>query len=343
MVRQQPVRTWTALALAICFILAALFTVRADIDKQPRQWTAWAAYWATEGAGEEAESLKGSLAGLSLFAAYFNDEEQLFVPEELVWLKEDLEALGGQEVPFLLTIVNDVLKEDGKPLLKDRALLWRKLGDEEKRALHAREIIALALELGVQGIELDYENLGKDAALWQHYVAFISLMQAEATQAGLSLYVVLEPYAVSLTTFPAGPSYVVMLYNLYGNHSGPGPKADRAFIQRLAMQMLKNLPGKPAAALATGGFVWRSKGQVQSVTQKEAEALARDLGSAAVRDEASAALHFSGLEDGAGIEVWYADGKTLNAWAEVAEEAGIQRFYLWLLGGNEQSALKKIR
>ena len=32
--------------------------------------------------------------------------------------------------------------------------------------------------------------------------------------------------------YSVGPEYMVMLYNLYGLHSGPGPKADGPFIEK---------------------------------------------------------------------------------------------------------------
>lgn len=324
-------------------MLTGLYTVRAQPDPQPRQWIAWAAYWATEGVADEAQKLGDSLQGLSLFAAYYDSKEQLFIPEELTWLQEDLGQAFGRDVPLLLTIVNDRLVKGGKPTLKDRDLLWRKLGTQDARVRHAKEIIALAQQLEVKGIELDYENLGKDTALWQYYAVFIDHMQAEAMRAGLSLSVVLEPSVLDVVSFPEGPSYVVMLYNLYGNHSGPGPKADLAFIKRLAAQMKEKLPGCPAVALAADGFIWHGNGEVESLTEKEAVALARDMGVKVERDNTSGALHFEGILDGTDIHVWYADGETLSAWAKAAESEGIDSFYLWLLGGKEERSLDRLK
>ena len=60
-------------------------------------------------------------------------------------------------------------------------------------------------------------------------------MQAQA----LKLRVPLAPgTSFSTTHFIAGPEYVVMLYNLYGTHTLlPGPKADRAFVQKILANM----------------------------------------------------------------------------------------------------------
>ena len=63
-------------------------------------------------------------------------------------------------------------------------------------------------------------------------------MQAQA----LKLRVPLAPgTSFSTTHFIAGPEYVVMLYNLYGTHTLlPGPKADRAFVQKILANMVFN-------------------------------------------------------------------------------------------------------
>lgn len=38
-----------------------------------------------------------------------------------------------------------------------------------------------------------------------------------------------------------------MCYNLFGTHSGPGPKADRAFLEQMVARM-SNIPAKDRAS-----------------------------------------------------------------------------------------------
>lgn len=339
MVRKQHVGGRLFKLLLVVGLLAGCMPAQAAISPSPRQWTAWTAYWNMEGIGTEVEQLADHLRGLSLFAAYYDAQDRLFVPEELGLLQAEI---GQADLPLLLTIVNDRLEQDGKASLKDRPLVQRLLDSEQGRRRHAREIITLAKGMGVSGIEMDYENLGREPELWQHYVSFIAHLEEEAAHADLSLSVILEPSALPLAAFPAGPQYVVMLYNLHGHHSRPGPKADDAFVQRLSAQMLDQLPGEPAVALATGGFVWHQDGSIQPVTEQQARALADNMGTAPVRDSKSGALFFSWTGDQDAAVLWYADGETIRGWAGLAEEVGVKRFYLWLLGGNEFDSLVRL-
>jgi spore germination protein len=286
------------------------------------------------------EAAAGGLQAISLFAAYYDEVGQLFVPGEVQELMEALEeGPGGHSI--LLTVVNDVLLLEGGASLKDRQLMQERFRDAPAREAHAEEILDLALAMSVHGIELDFENLGKDTGLWQDYAAFIQLMQEKSTGAGLALSVVLEPSALGRTRFPEGPQYVVMFYNLHGNHSGPGPKADLDFIKKLARDMQAHLPGTPAAAFAGGGFDWGA-GRVSAVTELEAENLQTAHKAELHPDWGSGTLRFEYQKKGHRHEVWYADGTTLQKWAAAARGEGVNRFYLWLLGGNKPASLQML-
>jgi hypothetical protein len=128
-----------------------------------------------------------------------------------------------------------------------------------------------------------------------------------------------------------------MCYNLYGTHSGPGPKADRNFLQSV-FAVNRALPGQPSIAFATGGFDWGEDGTVVSLTQSDAVAIQEGNGISTERisrDSESAVLYFS-YYDLAGLshEVWYADGETLAFWRSLALDAGYISFDLFRLGGN---------
>ena len=135
-------------------------------------------------------------------------------------------------------------------------------------------------------------------------------------------------------TFPPGPTYVMMCYNLYGGHNGPGPKADAAFIQSLMAQMAA-LPGRKDFAIATGGFDW-CNAEVKQLTQEAAVALAAEHGVTPKRDAASRALSFLYKDDEARRhEVWYADRETLGYWAAIIRAGGdAGGISIWRLGGN---------
>ena len=192
------------------------------------------------------------------------------------------------------------------------------------------------------GVEIDYEKIWKDCETKDSFIPFIKELYAAATDHNLKLRVVLEPGTpFKDIELPAGPKYVVMLYNLYGKHSGPGPKADGSFIQKTIKKM-EALPGDKAVALATGGCLWEDygllglkSGRRQFLSQAEAVALRKKHKAVETRDPESADLHYSFDDNGKKTEVWYADAETLNAWITVAADAGVTDVSIWRLGGNE--------
>lgn len=205
--------------------------------------------------------------------------------------------------------------------------------------MHVKEILAIAETCGADGIDIDYERIGKDPKLVEAFAHFTQLLYLESIPAHKKIRIILEPSMPMDAPYSVGPEYVVMLYNLYGLHSGPGPKADGPFIEKTIRKM-EALPSKKAVAFSNGGCLWKDaglfglvKGTPRFITTAEAVRL-RDVHQAKPeRDEASAALHFSYQEDGHTYEVWYADEETLDAWTTLAANRGIPSVSLWRLGG----------
>jgi hypothetical protein len=197
---------------------------------------------------------------------------------------------------------------------------------------------------GAGGLEIDYEAIQSDVALWQRFVIFIEQLYTRTQSEGYPLRVVLGWNSAKYVTFPDGPQYSIMCYNLYGTHSGPGPKADRNFLQDV-FTANDVLPGQPSLAFATGGFDWGDDGSVVSLTQSDAIALREKYGVSAEdisRDCDSAVLNFYYFdEEGSLHEVWYADGDTLAFWRSLALDAGYASFDLFRLGGNSSADLSK--
>ena len=135
--------------------------------------------------------------------------------------------------------------------------------------------------------------------------------------------VLLEPNApLDEIELPEGPEYVMMCYNLHGQGTRPGPKANRRFLESL-VRKTRTLPGKVNFALATGGFDFDGNGTVKSITEKQVVELLALFEKSPEREEESQALFFDYIDNG-GIEhrVWYADSKTINYWIDILQQAG---------------------
>ena len=330
------------LSMLLFLIVGCYSGKQADVKaagQTKNQLSVWTVYWDAEEGTNEFRRFEKRLDEVSVFAAYFAEDGKLFLPEELILDKRV--AKKKKKLVEYLTIVNDRVLPDGSKEFKKTEFLHNLLNDQEKRKEHIENIIALAKSEHFDGVEIDYERVWKDCETKDSFVPFIKELYTATTANNLKLRVVLEPSTpFNDIELPTGPKYVVMLYNLYGMHSGPGPKADSAFIKKVLGKMAK-LPEPKAVAFATGGCLWSSAGEKKFITEKEAKQLLELYKADAQRDTASKVVTFKYLEGTTAYEVWYADAATLDYWISLAEESGIRDIAIWRLGSNE--TLNKIK
>lgn len=297
----------------------------------------WLVYWDVSDGLYDVQEWDADIHTVVYFAAYFDAELRVFIPEEIELLREGIATLLDHDPPAaLLSVTNDRLYEDGSAAQKDTALLRVLLADAESRAAHARELVDLALEGGYDGLEIDYEGLGKDMDLWSGMLSFLPQLSALTREAGLSLRVLIEANApFAQLDFPPEMDYLVMCYNLYGMHSGPGPKANPDFLRQIVGKTA-SLPGRWGYAIASGGYDWTGEGQVKNLTYRQGQELLDIYGAESKRDPDSGCLFFAYVDEmGERHEVWMADDLTLGMWREVLREAGDPEIDLWRMGGNK--------
>ncbi|MPL63513.1 hypothetical protein SDC9_09149 [bioreactor metagenome] len=303
------------------------------VAKEPVKRAVWLAYWDLDPGEKELKMIEKKIEKLSYFAVYFDANDGIFIPKELSDRKGEIDKKKGKYETYL-TFVNDKRNLDGSVVVKDIEILRRLFSDDAFMDKHIDEIITLTLQGGYDGIEIDYERIWKDEKVGRSFLRFADKLYLKAQKNNLKLRLVLEPSTpFASTDFSKGPEYVVMLYNLYGLHSAPGPKADKEFIQKTVTRM-KALPGEKSVAFSTGGCVWGDNGEKRFLTEVEAKTLAKTYGSETKRDKESQCMVFDYIDKGVSYQVWYADVKTLNAWIAIAKEQGENNISLWRLGGN---------
>lgn len=307
------------------------------------EFSAWLAYWDTERVELEVESGAPLLDNLMHFAAYFDKDGDVFVPENTSNMHKRLNELYGEgKFTDYLTIVNDKKNEEGPSSLKDTSLLYDLVGSDDQILVHVNELIQLTLDHGYDGLEIDYEAIRGDVELWTHFSKFVRELWNQASEHDIELRIVLEPNApIGTIDFPNGPEYIMMCYNLYGLNTIPGPKADRDFILKMIdkMELLESPIG---FAFATGGFDW-TEDKAQSITEIEANDLIRKYSSETRRDDDSKALYFSYIEEnGTHHVVWFADELTIAYWMSIPISRGHGHISLWRVGGNELQSLRSL-
>lgn len=307
--------------------------VKEEEPKREVSYSLWNAYWNLEGVEAQTEELAAHVKNVSFFAAYYDKDDAAFIPQETT----EFFAVNGEEYKKrgwnrYLTVVNDKINEDGSSSLKSPELLYRLFEKEETYKAHADSLVALAKDAGYDGLEIDYENIRKDNTLWEYYMNFIDYLYDKCTAEGLLLRVVIEMNIDSdKIPWVEGPSYSVMCYNLYGSHSGPGPKADHEFLKTV-MDKMKYVPGTVDYALANGGFDWGEDDSIVSLTTKQAEALMAEYGVTYKVDESGAKYYSYQDADGVSHEVWYGDQETLEQWMSWLQEGGNWDYSIWRLG-----------
>lgn len=306
----------------------------AEESTEKSTYTVWNVYWNLDGAEAQIEEMADDIQNVSYFAAYFDQDDHVFLPEDTrSFYEKTAAAYKERGWNRYLTIVNDQILADGSSDLKSTELLYRLLETQEACQAHAEELLTLVKQYGYDGLEIDYENIRKDETLWGYFMPFTAYLYQRCEEENLTLRIVIETnIEPEKIDWVEGPTYVVMCYNLYGGHSGPGPKADRDFLEEI-MEKMSHVPGKTDYALANGGFDWSDDGKVSGITTAQARQLLSESGASAERDEKSHAEYFTYQdENGVGHEVWYADEETMQTWMSWLEAEGNHQFSIWRLG-----------
>lgn len=273
---------------------------------------AWCVYWDGNSAQAAAENIS-KYDELILFGCIYEENYTLHIPEALEQLYGEFPK-SDQETKIYLSFINDVMQEDGTARQKSPEFLEQVLKDDALGDKLIDDMVSQTKKWGLDGIELDYENIQKGDNLWDDYLRFLARLYDRTEQEELLLRVVLGAYTpVEEYTFISGPQYVVMCYNLYGTHSGPGPKADMDFLKEMVERYSEM---DVAFAIANGGFEWDEQGKiVRSLTTDNAQKQAEDNAVKPERDGSGALYYTYAAQDGQHT-VWYGDDETMRQWEE---------------------------
>ncbi len=303
----------------------------------------WVVDWQWKSGMDDLRSISSGLTNVQVFAAYFDETDHLYftdqINEAMPVIFDTLKESGLADVD--LTLVNDRLNQDGTGVQKDPDLITRLMATDKSRSKHIDEIVDKLTKYNFGGVEIDYEKI-KDSD-WRNVCDFYTELYQRLHAMDKTLRIVLESrMPIEKLALPKGPTYVMMAYNLYGTHSGPGPKADLAFIIQLAARM-DQLPGENIIAISAGGFDWADQGKVTALTEKRASQLSLKSVNPPKRDAASRSVYFDYIDDDlAKHTVWYADEVTLSQWMSTLRQSGYPKIAIWRLGELGEDTLQQL-
>ena len=295
----------------------------------PQQIQAWAVYFDADRGMAELQEHGGLFDRVSLFAYELDPEgTPTPAPNMDVMMAPFFRLAAAKGFDPWVTVVNDVRYGVDSVLAKDSTLVHELIVDPARRLAHAREVAARVEGDGFKGLHLDYEQLAEsDQAQFQ---TFITTLGNELQQRGLGLEVVVEPVSGPLPA-AGSASVVVMAYDLFGTHSGPGPRSTPAFVTGLGPRANVDSDSAAALAVAVGGFAWGPDGDVNSVDWSDAQRLA-DTAQRTQRDVSGVSTAHLGNS----TEIWFEDPESLLGKWRAGWEAGFRRLAIWRLGGNDE-------
>ncbi len=312
----------------------------------------WIVPWDFE-AGLQSVTRSGGLVDeVFLFAARFDSSGSIVLDERKArWADavRDAHAAGAR---VFLTIVNDVVKEGSSPpVLKDSDLVRAFLASPERSAAHRADIVSLAARLGVDGVDLDYENL--PAGERDRFSSFVRALADELHARGLALSVTVQPKTGETTS--RGPGAMdwralcsaadriqVMLYNQHNASTGPGPVAGIDWVRRVTDYGLKACPATSIVpVLKVSGMDW-GPDRSSWLSFSEATELIARVKPRLRRDRQDRVPWFAYRTAEGRHVVYYEDASSLRAKADVLKGRGLSRIVLWSLGSEDPETAVRI-
>jgi len=295
---------------------------------------------------------RGRYDDVFLFAARLDPEGRVVLDDRTARWPEavrDARQAGGR---VWLTVVNDRVAGGSSPaVLKDADLVHDLIATPERAAAHRDDIVAMALRLGVDGVDLDYENL--PASERSALTGFVARL-AEALHAHkLALSVTVQPKAGESKA--RGPGALdwgalcasadrlqVMLYNQHNASTEPGPVAGVDWASRVldygstrcAASSLVGVVKASGMDWGPGGARWLSFSEVSSLVDRVHPRIRRT--------RADRVPWFTYRDASGRHTVYFEDAESLGAKAAAVRRRGWAGVVLWSFGSEDPKAAARI-
>jgi hypothetical protein len=335
--RQRILVRCDRLSVSAVFLVSAISCAPNWGAARPLELDAWVVYYDADRGLAELQEYGGLFDRVSLFAYELDgDGTPTLAPGMDQMVAPFLELAAAERFEPWVTVVNDVRYSLDSVLAKDSSVVRSLIVDPVRRAAHARDIAARVAGDGFHGLHLDYERVPESDAV--QYQDFIGKLSHELEQRGLGLEVVVEPEDGPPPVLSSA-RVTVMAYDLFGLHSGPGPRSTPTFVSQLSHQAGLDSQGAAAVAIAVGGFAWEPSGDVRSLDWSTSHRLASETPSG----RRSVVDHVPHVRLRDGTEIWYEDTESLLSKWQAAWAVGFRRLAIWRLGGNDSTLFNMIR
>ena len=326
-------------------LLTCAGTVVAPAAEQASGLGGWIVPWDFEAGMRSVASAHGLLDEVFLFAARLDPKGSIILDERKGRWPDAVREARAAGARVWLTVVNDVVDQTSSgSVLKDSDVVHGLLASPEQGAAHRADIVSTASRLGVDGVDLDYENLPAEER--DRFSSFVRALARELHARGLALSLTVQPKTgESASRGPAAMDWSalcsaadriqVMLYNQHNASTGPGPVAGIDWVRRVVDYGLKVCPASSIVPVlkvsgmdwGPGRSVWLSFAEASSIIARVRPRLRRDRYDRVPWFTYRAA-------DGRHV-VYFEDAQSLAAKADVLKGRGLSRILLWSLGSQD--------
>ena len=312
----------------------------------------WIVPWDFEAGMRSVAHNRGVFGDVFLFAARFDSSGRVVLDERKGHWPDAVRDARSAGARVWLTVVNDVARaRSSGSVLKDSDVVHELLASPERSAAHRADILDAATRLGVDGVDLDYENL--PVAERERFSSFVRALAEELHAHGLALSVTVQPKtAESKATGPgamdwsvlclAADRIQVMLYNEHNASTGPGPVAGIEWVRRVADYGLTTCPAKSLVpVLKVSGMDW-GPDRSDWLSFADASSIIARVRPKIHREREDRVPWFAYRGAGGRHVVYFEDAESLAAKSEVLRSRGLSRIVLWSLGSEDPAGPARI-
>lgn len=331
------------LAVLVLGIFLTVCSMKLAEAGPPLQFGGWVTYWDFKRGMNTALERRAVYRDIFIFSSQLNaDGTPFVVASKKLDYSHAIVRLKKAGIKTWMTFVNDVRRNDKEQfLLKDPKIVHNILKDKSSRLKHRREIVALALDYGVGGIDIDYENLlPEDRA---DFSLFIKELSADLKKRDLSLSVTVQPKTFLMAISGNSPMdwseicqhtdrLQIMLYNLHNKKTSPGPFATVDWIDEVLKYAKSQCkPGIIVPILKVSGMDW-GPDKITAIQYDQAVALKNRHDAKLKRGKTSRVPFFSYKKgDDTGV-VFFEDAHSLKIKIDKIISLGFDKIVFWSLG-----------
>jgi spore germination protein YaaH len=335
----------------VLLALLTLIATAAAAEDPGRALGGWLVPWQYEAGVRSAARAGGAVGDVFLFIGRIDDGGHPVLEGRKDGWTGTVARAHETGARAWLTMVNDRVSPAGTAVLKDADVVERMLADPTRRSEHRAEIVALAKDLGVDGVDVDYENL--PAPLRLLFTRFARELAADLRAQGLLVSITVQPKSgESASRGPGAMDWQqlctiadrlqVMLYNEHNAATEPGPVASLDWISRVADYGLSACPAaKLIPVLKVSGMDWGpDKAEWRSFA--DASSLLSAQRAKPRRDRRNRVPWFAYKGGDGRHVVYYEDARSLVAKAERLRDRGLTRIVLWSFGSEDPEAIASL-